>query len=320
MNDNQFLRKLQLTVSSAIEVIDLSQFRIHFMVNVADVESPNTLVARVYNLAAETVSTITRAAEFNGVQLQAGYQQGSNYGTIFNGTIKQFRVGKENNKDTYLDILAADGDIFYNQAVVNQSFVAGATPSQMAQAAASVGQQGQQQATAIASQLQGVDAAHVPNIRGAVLFGMARVHLSNIATKLDCSWSIQNGQIQMLPFTSYLPGEAVEINTMTGLIGLPEQTDGGIRIQCLLNAKLRIGGLVKLNNDEIVQLMQQNPNAAPIPYDQWTGFQYNTPLAPNGIYRILVVEHVGDSRGKEWYSNLVCLATDLSAAAPVANH
>lgn len=318
--NNQWLRKLQLTVSSTVETIDLSQFRIHFMVQAADVESPNTLVARVYNLSADTIRTITRAAEFSGVKLQAGYQEGSNYGTIFDGTIKQFRVGKENNKDTYLDILAADGDIFYNQAVVNQSLSAGATPAQMAQIAASVGQQGKQQADLLATQLQGVDAAHVPNIRGVVLFGMARATLRNVATKLDCAWSIQGGKVQMLPFTGYLPGEAVVINTLTGLVGLPEQTDGGIKLQCLLNAKIRIGGLVKLNNDEIVQLMQQDPNGAPIPYDQWTGFQYNTPLAPNGIYKVLVIEHVGDSRGKEWYTNLVCLSTDLSTTNAVANH
>lgn len=309
-NFNQWIRRVNLVVFSGAKGLDLSDFRIRFSVQNADVETPNTAAIRVYNLSHTTVDQIR--GEFQEVTLNAGYEgDGSNYGVIFKGTIKQFRIGRENNKDTYLDILAADGDIGYNQGFVNASVAAGATPNDaISEAVAAMTGEG-------GYLPDFTDAQHTPNIRGMVMFGMARAQLRYLASSLDASWSIQEGKVVMIPLTGYKPGEAVEINVATGLIGIPEQTDGGIKLQCLLNSKLRIGGLVKLNNQEITQLMQANPNAAPIPYNQWSGFQFNTPLSKDGTYRAYVVEHMGDTRGNDWTTSLICLAVDLSA--PVTN-
>jgi hypothetical protein len=149
---------------------------------------------------------------------------------------------------------------------------------------------------------------NVPSIRGVVLMGMARARLRNVVTYMDAGWSIDNGKIVLTDNTGYRDGEAVEINVGTGLIGTPEQTDGGIKLRCLLNSKIRIGGRVRLNNDEIVQLLQQNPNAAPVPYNQYAGFQFVASLSPDGMYRAFSVEHDGDNRGAAWYSNLICLS------------
>jgi hypothetical protein len=81
----------------------------------------------------------------------------------------------------------------------------------------------------------------------------------------------------------------------------------------LLNSRIRIGGLVQLNNSEITQLMQQNPDAAPIRFNQWASFQPLAALSPDGHYRAYVVEHEGDSRGQAWYTNIICLAVDPTA-------
>lgn len=303
---NQFGRKIELILYTGAKGLDLSEFRIRFSVQNADVESPNSAVIRVYNLAQDTVGQIK--GEYSQVTLSAGYEEG-NYGVIFQGSIKQFRTGKEGPVNTFLDILAADGDIGYNQGVINATLAAGTTPLQRIQA--------------VVQAMPGVTDGYtplftnqnIPNLRGKVLFGMARSHLRGLTSTLDATWSIQDGKVQILPLTGYLPGEAVQININTGLIGVPEQTDGGIRVQSLLNSQLRIGGLVQLNNSEIMQLMQQNPDAAPIRFDQYTGIQYNSPLSKDGSYRAFVVEHEGDTRGNEWYSNLTCLAVDLSVAA-----
>jgi hypothetical protein len=34
-----------------------------------------------------------------------------------------------------------------------------------------------------------------------------------------------------------------------------------------------------------------------------------------GFYRVLVNEMIGDTRGQEWYCDLICLAVDVSAQA-----
>lgn len=305
MNNDQWIRKVELVLFSGEKGIDLSEFRITFQIRNADVENPNSANIRVYNLSQATIQTIK--GEYSEVILNAGYVNG-NFGAIFKGTIKQFRIGKENATDTYLDILAADGDIGYNQGVVNTTLAKGSTIESAVTTAAGAMPGLQVDQTNIV-----IDKQHTPNIRGVVMFGMARARLRNFASTLDSTWSIQNGKAVFVPRAGYLPGEAVKINVATGLIGLPQQTDQGIRLQCLLNSRIRIGGLVQLNNDEIIQLMQRDPNAAPIPYDQWAGFQYNAPLSKDGIYRAYVVEHEGDTRGNPWFTDLICLAVDLSA-------
>lgn len=312
--NNQWIRKAELMIFSGEKGLDLSQFRITFQIRNADVESPNSAVIRVYNMSKETVQKITSKGEYGDVILNAGYE-GGNFGAIFKGTIKQFRFGRESATDTYLDILAADGDIGYNQGVVNATLAKGSTIEDSIKAAASA----MPGVNPNVSVLQ-VDKQHLVNInpRGQVAFGMARAFLRNSASSLDATWSIQNGKIVMIDKAGYLPGEAVKINIGTGLVGMPEQTDEGIKLQCLLNSRIRIGGLVQLNNDEIIQLMQQSPDAAPIPFNQWAGIQYNALLSKDGVYRAYVVEHEGDTRGHNWYTNIICLAVDLSAAADKA--
>src|ERR1700760_4157700 len=114
----QFLRFGQLVVSKGANGLDLSNLRFRFEVKASDVETPNTLVVRVYNLAEQTVNSIIQ--EFDTVTLTAGFVNG-NKGNIFQGDIKQFYFGKERNVDSFLEIRAGDGDIAYTKTVINET-------------------------------------------------------------------------------------------------------------------------------------------------------------------------------------------------------
>jgi len=146
--------------------------------------------------------------------------------------------------------------------------------------------------------------------RGKVLFGMAKSILRAEVQNIGATWSIQGGYVNVIPLTGYLPGEAVTLNRFSGLIGRPEQTADGIRARCLLNPKITIGGLVIINNSSINQTLQQNPAAAPVPYNQWAGIQQLATVTTDGIYRVYVAEHTGDTRANEYYTDLVCLTVD----------
>jgi hypothetical protein len=309
-NNTQWIRRVSLLLQGGDKGLELGAFRIRFQTQNTDTESPNNCSIRVYNLADKTIAQITGKGEFTGVVLNAGYE-GGNYGVIFQGSIKQFRVGRENAKDSYLDIFAADGDIGYNQGIVRASLAKGTTAYTAMQTAAGA-------MPGIADMDTGalkIDKQHIPSIRGTVLFGMARARLRNLTSNLDASWSIQDGKVVVTANEGYQEGTAVKINVATGLIGLPEQTGEGIKIQCLLNSRIRIGALVQLNNSEIVQTMQRDSNAAPIAYNQWAAFQNIAPLSADGVYRAFVVEHEGDSRGHNWYTNIIGLAVDMTVPA-----
>lgn len=305
MSDAQFGRKASLVVVEGTKGLDLSNLRFRFKTTQQDVESPNTATIRVYNLKPETVKSIR--GEYSRVVLQAGYE--GNYGVIFEGTIRQFRIGRENGTDTYLDILAADGDIPYNWSVCNKTLAKGWTQEQaIKEAADAMVKLGAQTGF---TDVNGLMGGTVPNPRGKVMWGLAKAHLRASMATTHASWNIANGQINVVALDGYLPGAAVVLTSETGLIGRPEQTNEGIRVRCLLNPRIVVGKLVKIDNKSVNQTVNQNPNAAPGPaFDRYQGVQLLASVTADGIYRVYVAEHDGDTRGQAWYSDLMVLAVN----------
>lgn len=292
----QYLRKCTLIVfGQDRNGLDLSKLRIKFSVKRSDTMTPNVADIRVYNLALETALQIRK--EFTKVILQAGYD--GNYGVIFSGNIKQVILGRESATDTFIDIIAGDGDHAYNFAVVATTLSKGS-------------KQADQVGAAIQSMTpKGVTAGHLGEFptealpRGKTMWGNARNYLRDAALTSDKSWSIQDEKVTFIPKKSYLPGERVILTSKTGMIGTPEQTNEGVNVKCLLNPVIAIGGRVQIDNKSIQEFKidLSVPNSpANIP----------PPLTADGVYYVLVVQHSGDTRGRDWYTSLVCLNIDVT--------
>lgn len=303
----QWIRKASLVVHAGGQGLDLSDLHFRFRTVQSDFEGPNTCEIRVYNLA---TSTISRLREFTQVVLQAGYE--SNYGVIFSGTLLQYRIGRESPTNTYVDLLVADGDIAYNFATVSTTLAAGSSSKERLDAViGSMGSHGVAPGYAPAQPTGGV----LP--RGKVLFGMSRDFMRDWVRGEKCAWNISDGKVNVVPLDSYLPGQAVVLNAMTGMVGRAEQTETGLEVQCLLNPLLRIAGRVQIDNASVNQLIQRDGGQM-MPYDKWAGVQMMASISTDGFYRILVVEHEGDTRGQAWNSRLICLALDPSTGKPIS--
>lgn len=306
MDDTQYLRKVSLLVVEGEQALDLSNMHFQFATKQADEESPDNCSIRVYNLKEDTVKSIK--GEYSRVVLQAGYEN-SAFGVIFEGTIKQFRDGRDPvGISSYLDILAADGDVAYNFSIVNQTLAAGSTPSQRLGAMVSaMNPEGVTSGKVIVPGTGGV----LP--RGKVLFGLARAALRQETGSIGSTWHIHNGQVNVVPLDGYLPSEAVVLTAATGLIGRIEQTEDGMRCRALINPKLVIGALVQIDNKSI-NTTEAAPNSridgGQVPYNKWAGIQQFASINDDGLYRIYSAEFVGDTRGPEWYVDLICLSVD----------
>lgn len=267
---------------------------------------PKTMVCRVYNLSDNTTKTIRN--EFTNVMLQAGYQSGA-YGIIFKGTIKRIKTGKESAIDSFLEIQAADADLLKNFGFVNKTLAAGSSLQNQADSVAgdmiSKGYISSADTSALAS------TGGVVSLRGKVMFGLADAHLDDIANSGNCSWFVEDGKLTFVSNNSYLPGEAIVLNSQTGLIGVPEQTIGGIEMTALLNPNLKCGRRVQINNAQLTQT--KNVGLGNFPGFNDIAFFAST--SADGVYRVIVAEHEGDSRGNEWYTHMTCLNIDSSAAA-----
>ncbi|MBW4091918.1 MAG: hypothetical protein HIU82_12550 [Proteobacteria bacterium] len=307
--NDQWLRKCSLIVGAPDgRTLDLSEFKISFHVSQSDVLTPNTLRCKVYNVATATTTLITK--EFTTVLLQAGYVTG-NYGFIFRGTIVQTMVGADNAVDHFIEIFAADGDQALNFGITNVTLAPGAT---IASAQAAVAQaMAAADPTFTGGSPTGATGGILP--RGKVLFGLSRDHLHTLGLTAGGRYSVQSGRLVFIPDTGYLPGDIVKLNAGTGLIGIPRTTEGGVEMTALLNPNIIVGQRVQIENK---QLNTVNNRGTPQPsYQNPFGGMFAS-TAADGIYRVMVHEFEGDTRGNPWYSHLVCLSVNPSAAPSAA--
>lgn len=298
-------RKATLLLTKGDRALDLSDLRFTFRTSQADLQSPSNCYIRVYNMTQETMAQAQE--EFGDVVVQAGYEE--NYGVIFQGQIRWFHKGMEGAKDTYLDILAADGDLGYNNAIINRSLAKGSSVKDrvdaLSQAFGALG---------LGMGHDGITPGDAQALsRGKVMFGLARTAMNTVTRTAGATWSIQNGKINIIPLDGYLPGERVVLNRDTGLIGRPEQTQEGIRARSLLNPRLNCGGLIQIDQTSINKVIAAKANKASLAYNSWTEPLYVADTSADGIYRLYVVEHSGDTMGQPWYSDLVCLRADRTS-------
>jgi hypothetical protein len=295
MSTRQYLRQCRLIIAdNAGDALDLSNLRIKFTVKKTDAQTPNTAEIQVWNLAEDTANRVKK--EFTRVTLEAGYE--GNVALIFNGNVKRISKGKENGVDSYIMIHAGDGDEAYNYSVINTTLASGATQNDQVNAAVN------------SMSSRGVSAGAIPNLgaerlaRGKVMYGMSRDYLRQSSETTGSTWSIQDGKVQYVGLTDVLPNQAVVLNSNSGLIGSAEQTTQGIKAKCLLNPMLKIASKVSINEDDISEEKggQSEEGEKKKPAE----------IAADGLYRLLAVEHVGDTHGNEWFSNLVCLDVDAT--------
>lgn len=302
----QYLRKASLIVGGQDEkALDLSTLRFRFAIRRGDLQTPNSADIRVYNVSdstADRIRQILPQPEFTRVVIQGGYD--GNFGILFDGEIKQVRRGRESSTDTYIDITAADGDSAYNFSMMSISLAAGSTPKDHVSAVL------KDMAT------HGITEGYIPDLpgnplpRGKVMYGMSRDEMRKIARNTQTAWSIQDGKLQIVPETAYIPGEVPVITSATGMIGLPEQTQRGINVRVLLNPNIKIGQAIKLDNKSI-QGYRFGLAAGPQQL-QNENTEMQAKINSDGLYYVMCADHVGDTRGNEWYSDLTCLAIDAT--------
>jgi hypothetical protein len=291
----QYLRRVSLIVGdSAGNGLDLSDLHIRFSVWSATVQTPKHANIRIYNVSDATANTIRN--EFTAVFLQAGYD--GSYGQIFGGTIKQMRKGRESATDTFVDILAADSDEAYNWAVVNTTLAAGWTQTDYHKALLQT----------MAS--YGVKAGYTPEFsdkalpRGKVLFGMTRDNMRALAGAAGSQWTVQDGQLHIVPTDAVMPGDAIVLTAQTGMIGIPTQTVDGIVVRSLLNPNIQPGRRLQLDNASI----QQAQFGA-----DYTAINNYPSLDADGFYKVYAVSQTGDTRGTNFYSEMICAAVNGTA-------
>ncbi|AHG21257.1 bacteriophage protein [Chania multitudinisentens RB-25] len=299
MSEN-WVRKCSLVmVDEKGNGLDLSSFKFTFSITWQDTKYPKEAVFKIYNLSSDVANKITRG-EFAKIQLLAGYQD--NAGLIFSGEINFSIDGRDNETDTFVTIQASENDKAFCYATVNTTLAAGYSKTDIFQALLK------------AVKNFGVTVGLIPELddvkmpRGKPIYGMHRDEMDRLALQNKATWQYVNNTIQMRPDNTHSAGTIV-LNNRTGLIGMPQQTiDGGINLRCLINPNIIINSLVRLDNSSVYNTTSPIDNANPAKTAKKPVKVPSSILSKDGDYKVINLSYHGDTRGNEWYMDLVCVA------------
>lgn len=292
--ERQWIRYCRLTVEGSGGSLDLSNMRVRFQTHQQTTQQPNWTEVWITNLADKTEKALMKGGEFKKLTLEAGYQD--NHGILVSGEITQASRGRESPTDTYIRLVARDGDRAHNSATVNKTLAAGHTFRDQVDVALK----------ALAP--FGVTAGYIADLgnrrmpRARVMFGMARDLLRTISQSTNTSWSIQNGRLDIVPNNGVKPGGPIILNSQSGLIGRPTETLGGLEVRCLLNPQIAPNTLIQIDQSKVNELQFGGEHRAAAS-ETLTDLVRST----DGRYKVHLVEHEGDVRGNPWYSNLTCI-------------
>lgn len=297
-----FGRKWDLQFSTDKVNINLSNLHFEFNTTAWVSGTPKILRLRIWNPLPKTILPIqTEGAQ---IVLQAGYEQGQ-YGIIFSGQVIQTRTGRTNGVDTYIDITATDGDMFYTSGFISTALYPEATGLENRIFQIVKNTQLPNGKMSIDPNDVIIDTSTSTNNtlpRGRVFFGMAKEHLRAAARNVGATYEITGTKCKVLSTNLSKNLPIPEFNYKTGLIGTPTQTLEGIEFQVLLNPTIVQGMAVKMTSNAIAK-----KEAQITPGGGAGGFNPSTipQISQDGIYKVLYCTHKGDTRGNEWSTSII---------------
>ncbi len=289
-----FGRAAQIVVGTT----DISGLDVAFDVKKSLALEPNTCDLKIWNLSPDTrkmieagssgrtaavkLSKAQRIAGFPASNLQkvtvvpvsisAGYVGGMSQ--VFLGELRAAQTVTEG-ADLVTELCTGDSD----QALINSRISAplgpGTTPDVGMRKILSALGIGQGNLTSALKALQTAGVAQMFN-KGAALKGRAANMMSNLCKSAGLEWSVQDGQLQVLPLGQPLAGVPVSVSPDTGMIGSPTvDTKGILNVTTLIIPSIKPGVRISVSARSV-----------------------------KGNFRVISCNYVGDTMGNEWFCKI----------------
>lgn len=216
-----------------------TDLKIEFTVERSLGRDPNTAKVSLWNPSDVSVGIIQGSGAM--CQVLAGY--GFLPSLIFTGNVARRGVTVERKgTDRIVTIEAGDGEFAYTQARFDWNFAAGTPVNTILTAIiASMGLGLGPGSPVLPPRLIGTD---------MTFFGLAREALDQLVTDAGGSWSIQDGNLELLLEDLPTTEVGVFLTAETGLIGSPSRTDDGVNFESLLNPAIKPGRPVNVISEQ----------------------------------------------------------------------
>lgn len=271
-----FGRVVELIIGEQGETgIGFDGFRVAFDIKKTLPSTKNTMQLSIYNLNETSRNKLDK--KDLTVILKAGYDGMTEL--IFKGDVTLSTHVRTGN-DIISKLNVVDGNVVLRDTKISESFGPGITVKQIF--------------TTLADAL-GVPIKEIPaqisgqNANGFSMSGRVKDVIDSLSKSFGFDWSIQDGELQVTDQDSTTRDREVLLTPDTGLLGIPEKwvsddsklSDDdtakilGVKVKSLLNPKLRAGGAVRVTSRFI-----------------------------SGDYKIINVNHIGDTHENNWFSTI----------------
>lgn len=259
---------------------DVSQLRCTFEITKSGYAEANQSIIKIYNLNPSDENKVIKQGQ--RIVIEAGYV-GSQYGKIFDGQIVQVIRSKEDAVDYIITIVSMDNDRYTSYGLINTTVAA----KQTARSAVDVLTNN----AAVATEQGVISEMGITYPRGKVMFGMSKDYLAQIAKSANATYYSEDGKVNIINIVQE-PGNRIKsYGPRNGLLGTPSQNELGISCEVLLDPSVNINTFFHIDNERIA------------------GYQYQVgqpvrSLDNEGIYRVIRLTHIGDTRGEDWKTSI----------------
>jgi len=245
----QFDRRWRVQVDDVV----IDELRVAFKVERNLKAEPNKLELSIYNLSSKTRDRFTKASGEVRVQIEAGYKD--SIGLIFMGDARRVYTLIEG-PNIALKIEGGDGEKALRSARFSESFGPG---TKMADVLTKMADKLGVNAGAAKDRIRKGD------FRGGVqeyvqsfnFSGVLRDEFDRQMKSAGLTWSVQNGELQILSDDETTQQEALRFSSDSGLIGSPTLADKGVvKFQCLMQSALSPGRKVVLDSKSIKETLK----------------------------------------------------------------
>lgn len=269
----------QLAQRQAVVVVQdaaVEFLRMTFKVERSIKKDPNTCEVSIWNVAPETLARMQE--RHATVLLSAGHA--GHLGQLFKGNARSVLPVKDKT-GWVAKVECGDGGTAYSYGRTNQAFAPGtkivdALGGVAKSASIGIGNAYQ------AFQKGGLQAGFDSFVHGFTSSGDAQSDIDAICRTAGFTWSIQDGELQILTTERDTTGEAEVLSVDTGLVGSPEMGSHTrkhgpalLKVKALLRPQVRPGGVVQVDSRAI-----------------------------HGQFRAEKVTHEGDTWGGDWFTTI----------------
>jgi len=257
-----------------VGTLDTTLLDVKFKVNRSLYSRAGTCELEIANLSPDHRHELVTARRYHTfVEVQAGYIDGMSL--LFRGDLRK-AIPSRDGTDWTVKVTAGDGEHAIRTARVSRSFSPGTSVGAVVQHIAETMGVGIGNAR---EALRGARLGEGESVfpEGTVLYGSAAAELTRLCAAARLTWTVQDGNLQVLPLGGALERTALVLGPDTGLIGSPEIVNRRtVNVKALLIPGLVPGQQVILNSAIVT-----------------------------GTWRITEAEYAGDTEGPDWNASLV---------------